>query len=63
MTYALWEPPLKPDEAAVKAAKVAAIAKAHPELKIGPTGQTFNEAWQMRHRKGLPMQKHLTKPR
>ena len=29
----------------------AALAKAHPELRVGPTGQTYKEAWKQRHRK------------
>ena len=65
VTYALVEaaPPAAKLEAEAKAAKIAAVAKAHPELRLGPTGQTFNEAWQARHRKGLPMSRQSTHPR
>ena len=51
VTYALFEPPPKVDEAEKKAAAIAAIAKAHPELRMGPTGQTYKEAWKQRHKK------------
>ena len=52
MTYAFFEPPPKVDEAEKKAAAIAAVAKAHPELRMGPTGQTYKEAWKQRHKKG-----------
>ena len=52
VTYAFFEPPPKVDEAEKKAAAIAAVAKAHPELRMGPTGQTYKEAWKQRHKKG-----------
>ena len=41
----------KSDPEEEKAKKIAALAKAHPELRIGPTGQTYKEAWKQRHGK------------
>jgi hypothetical protein len=52
VTYAFHEPPPQLDEAEKKAQKIAAIAKARPELRLGPTGQTYKEAWKQRHKKG-----------
>lgn len=65
VTYALVvaSPPAAKLEAEAKSAKIAAVAKAHPELRLGPTGQTFNEAWQARHKKGLPSSRQSTHPR
>lgn len=51
MVYVLFEPPAKVDPEEVKAAQVAAMRKAHPELRIGPTGQTYKEAWKQRQSK------------
>ena len=51
VTYILIEPPPKIDPEEEKAKKIAALAKAHPELRIGPTGQTYKEAWKQRHGK------------
>jgi hypothetical protein len=65
VTYALVvaSPPAAKLEAEAKSAKITAVAKAHPELRLGPTGQTFNEAWQARHKKGLPSSRQSTHPR
>jgi 25S rRNA (uracil2634-N3)-methyltransferase len=51
VTFVLVEPPPKIDAEQQKAKAIAALAKAHPELRIGPTGQTYKEAWKQRHRK------------
>ena len=51
VTFMLVEQAEKVDAAAEKAAKVAALAKARPDLRLGPTGQTYKEAWKQRHRK------------
>ena len=52
VTFVLIEPPPKVNAEQQKAERIAALAKAHPELRIGPTGQTYKEAWKQRHRKG-----------
>jgi len=51
MTYCFFEqaPKLTADD--VKAEAIAKLRKAHPELRIGPTGQTYKEAWKQRHGK------------
>ena len=54
MTYILFEPPQKLTAEEEKAKLVAALRKAHPELRIGPTGQTYKEAWKQRHSKYAP---------
>lgn len=51
VTYIFVELPPKMDAEAKKKLAVAALAKAHPELRVGPTGQTYKEAWKQRHRK------------
>lgn len=51
-TFVLAEAPARVDEAAEKAAALARMAKARPDLRLGPTGQTYKEAWKQRHKKG-----------
>lgn len=50
-TYSFVEPPTKLTVEEKKAKAVAMLRKAHPELRIGPTGQTYKEAWKQRHGK------------
>ena len=51
VTYVFTQPPPKVDPEQQKALAHAALAKAHPELRLGPTGQTYKEAWRQRHKK------------
>jgi hypothetical protein len=51
VTYVFTELPPKVDKESEKALAIAKLAKAHPELRIGPTGQTYKEAWKQRHSK------------
>ena len=51
VTYVLAVPPRHVTEAEEKTAKIAAAAKAHAGLRLGPTGQSYTEAWKQRHQK------------
>jgi len=50
-TYTLFLPPPMLYMEHKKAAAVAALARARPDLRLGPTGQTYKEAWKQRHKK------------
>ena len=52
LTYVLVEVAPKLSKADEKALKIAELAKARPDLRIGPTGQSYKEAWKQRHKKG-----------
>ena len=47
----LVELPPKLSKVEEKALKIAELAKARPDLRIGPTGQSYKEAWKQRHHK------------
>ena len=49
VTYVLVEVPPKVSKEELKAQAVAKLAKERPDLRIGPTGQSYKEAWKQRH--------------
>lgn len=49
-TYVLVEMAPKLSKEEEKAIAVAKLAKERPDLRIGPTGQSYKEAWKQRHK-------------
>ena len=50
VTYVLVEVPPKVSKEEAQEIAVAKLRKERPDLRIGPTGQSYKEAWKQRHR-------------
>jgi len=50
VTYVLVEVPPKVSKEEAQEMAVAKLRKERPDLRIGPTGQSYKEAWKQRHR-------------
>ena len=51
VTYVFVELPPKVSKEEKKALAIAKLAKERPDLRLGPTGESYKEAWRQRHRK------------